>query len=209
MKIPIYLLALFIFLASHVHAKNRVNEKFWERVEIGTNVIPMVDSITLKPSNLMVKYFYDRNMNRAFRVNLFSDNVEIDPGIRLNYINNYATYSLEIGHLWYYTLNDKVKLYQAADLEYDNFTNSLYITDEPDHIWHWNKFYLNYSLGVRYNVYKKISLELETRFRMGVYKSYTNYYYTQEGICIYTPQNNSRLYLNYYPVHSININYKF
>ena len=208
MKIPIYLLALFIFLASHVHAKNRVNEKFWERVEIGTNVIPMVDSITLKPSNLMVKYFYDRDMNRAFRVNLFSDNVVINPGNGFDIVLNDARYSLEIGHLWYYPLSEKVKLYQATDLKYYNFTYSWYDSYGPNQIRHSNTFYLNYSLGVRYNVYKKISVELETRLSMGIFRFHSNYY-TQNGINIYTPQNNSLFYLNYYPIHCITINYRF
>lgn len=189
------------------YSQTKVLPKFWERIEVGTNLIPMVDSLTLQPSNLMVKYYYGKNHDNAFRVNLlyndFTVEVEKGPNASPHYLSKV---SVEIGHMWSYSLLTNVYLYHAIDLKFTNSSNNVYYTDRFDHIYHWNEYYTNLSAGVKYNFYKKLSIELETTLSFGLQRFFKNYSVTYNA---YQQYYINYYKLRYYPINCLTLNYNF
>lgn len=206
---PIILIWVGLLFMLTSYSQTKAPPQFWERIEVGTNLIPIVDSLTLKFDNLQVKYFYDKDQNRAVRLNIFKNGGYLDPTNWNHTWHNSANYKIEVGHMWYYSLKENVKLYQAADLCYYNMTDSWYLNLEgfEDDIRNSNTCYANYSLGLKLKIYKALSLEFDTRFQVGVWIYYQNYYY-QGTQSIHKPQTHETFYFNYFPLHCLTLNYK-
>jgi hypothetical protein len=200
---------LFLALAPGGFAKDPLNRDFWQRIEIGTNLIPLVDSTTLKFDNLMVKYYYGKDMDKAIRINLIKSNIDFN---KVNVPYQFAKHHFELGHLWYYSLNEKVRLYQSFDIEYCNGTNSSYFDVIKNSIKNHNDVFGSYSIGIKYNIYKNLNIELETRARLGariIYQSYNYDYVDGQKVHIYNPTLDCFYYFYYFPLKCFTINYKF
>lgn len=187
------------------YSQTKVLPKFWERIEVGTNLIPMADSLTLQPSNLMVKYYYGKNHDNAFRVNLILSDVQLHPAGCVNFD---ATHLLQLGHVWYYNLREHIKLYQAVDLEYSNDACGAYIKNSKDDIFNRNEILACYTLGIRYEFLKNFSLEFETRAKAGLTVYYQNHQ-TINGVEVFKPAYSYFYDFYYRPINSLTINYKF
>ncbi|HNW51216.1 MAG TPA: hypothetical protein PKH79_09045 [Prolixibacteraceae bacterium] len=195
---PIILLWVGLLAMLTSYSQTKSLPKFWERIEVGTNLIPMVDSLTLKFDNLQVKYFYGKDQCQAVRASLIIAKTDFYKAGASGF-NITSRYNFEIGHTWYYRLNDKVKLYQAADIE--NFFSS---NGKPLY----NTFFACYSLGIKYQFYKNFSLELETRAKFGIDLIYPNIIY-ENGVPINKPHYEAFYHFLFMPIKFINLNYRF
>ena len=181
------------------YSQTKVLPKFWERIEVGTNLIPMVDSLTLQPTNLMVKYYYGKNHDNAFRINLFVNNAEFSS------VYN-GRYHIQLGHVWYYNYKPKISLYFATDLEYINYSSSDYYYRDDNYIYHANNLHAYLTGGIKYQFYKNFSLELETALKISSVNTFSNHQLTDN-----MPGEFKTNYVlfNYKPINYLTFNYKF
>ena len=207
-----FLPLILILIYNPCFSEQRTNRGVWNRIEVGTNLIPLIDSSTLKFDNLMLKYYYDASHSKAFRLNWKYSNTTLD------FFNNdsvfyKAKYRFEAGHLWQYNIKEKVDFYQAVDFGYDHFaarTFSSHYPIEPRR--NVNEFGLAYSLGIKYSLGNGFSLSIETSLRALLWIYYDNYG-RQYGYNGMPPQIFDRYiyftFINYYPIKYLTINYKF
>ena len=210
-----------LLLGLNGFGKDNTLPQFWKRVEVGTNIIPLIDSTSLNFDNLMLKYYYNTEQSRAFRINLFLNDLYIGTGSPENYVSKYH---FELGHVWYYNLNQKINFLYALDFSYKNNTNRWYnilfsgtnTTNNPegttpqtrDAIYHYNEYTLKNSAGLKFQIFKNLNIEFESSLLLGFDEYFTNY----QDI------NNTHYYVNsrnYYlrckikPLSTLTLNYKF
>ena len=183
----------------------------WNRIELGTNLIPLIDSSTLKFDNLMLKYYYDASHSKAFRLNWKYSDVSLDFYAKQSLLHK-AKHCFEVGHVWRYNLKEKVGFFQAVDIGLNNTTNTssshgtFTLFDRKHNI---NTISLSYSLGIKYCLGRGFSIELETSL-MALLKVY---YYGGYDLNIEPPKYNKRFICfgeaDYFPLKHLTINYKF
>jgi len=213
MKITLFLIVCAVFLGctSRGFAQEKKASGFWKNVEVGTNLIPMVDSLTLQPSNLQLKYYYGKHHDNAFRVNLFFNDIYLED-VKSHSPKYLSDVSIQIGHLWYKQFKPKLDLFCAIDFKFSNNSNNIFpnkSTNEVSYIFHrFNKYYFYLSGGIKYNVYKNLSLELETSTSIALQRYYSNSTETDNVENVNSFYSNV-FHWNYYPINCLTINYQF
>jgi hypothetical protein len=181
------------------YSQTKVLPKFWERIEVGTNLIPMADSLTLQPSNLMVKYYYGKKMDKAFRVNLFFNDFSYENQGMQPFLFR-SNLSFEIGHVWYYPTRPKLYVYDAIDIKYAQVKNILYLST-----FSYNEFSANFSAGIKYCIIQNISLEFESSIQFGLQRfpalSMNNNTDIKSQLNYYS--------IRYYPINCLTFNLNF
>jgi hypothetical protein len=212
-KTQFFILTLLLLWATHAQPQERPAGDFFKRIEVGTNILPLIDSTTLRFDNLQIKYYYGKHRNNAFRLSLLPGSFMIqDPSKDWSSFIYRARVKLQAGHIWYYKLNEKVRVYNAIDVEFSNSSNSSYanhITHLPYMISRWNEYAVLISPGIKYNFYKNFSLEVETTLYLYLQRYFTNFRY-HEGVLTKSNTDNINYYnFKYEPLRCLTLNYKF
>lgn len=195
----------FLLLCLNGFGKDNTLPQFWRRVEVGTNIIPLIDSTSLNFDNLMLKYYYNTEQSRAFRINMFwNDMFYIKKESMQNYQSNYH---FKIGHVNYYKFKPNLNMLLAFDFEYENY--SYRVGSKPASILRNNNFFLNISGGVKYQFYKNWNIEFETAIIAGVNEQFKNYYSDINGTTIFQDMRHNYFRFLYKPINNFTLNYKF
>jgi hypothetical protein len=214
-KTQFFILTLLLLWATHAQPQERPAGDFFKRIEVGTNILPLIDSTTLRFDNLQIKYFYGKHRNNAFRLSLLPGSFMFASSGNYTFSSSFiyrSRFSIQAGHIWYYKLNEKVRVYNAIDVEFSNSSNNSYsddITHLPYRISRWNEYAILISPGIKYNFYKNFSLEVETTLLLFFEQYYSNFRY-HEGVYTKTNTNkNNYVNVNYIPLRCLTLNYKF
>jgi hypothetical protein len=79
-KTQFFILTLLLLWGTHAQPQERPAGDFFKRIEVGTNILPLIDSTTLRFDNLQIKYYYGKHRNNAFRLSLLPGSFMIqDP----------------------------------------------------------------------------------------------------------------------------------
>ncbi len=184
--------------------KDNTLSRFWNRVEVGTNIIPLIDSNTLNFENLMLKYYYNTEQSRAIRVNMYwSDIYYIRETGRQQFQSNSH---FRIGHVNYYKFKPSINILMAYDFEYENY--SYRVGSNPVSIYRRNKYYFHASGGFKYQFYKNWNIEFETTIITGLDQLFQNYQ-NVNGVSVFIDNYNNYFRFYYKPINTLTLNYKF